>query len=179
MTLLNVYFHWKQNSFSDTWCQDNFIQLRAIKRALYIRRQLYNAMNRLSLDSISSICDEPFNTVAIENIQKVIGSTFYYNVARKIPDEKNKYRAFNSSMIVSLLPGSSLIKVEPEWVVYNELVETTKIYIKDVTPIKYEWLLQWIDGNDLFFFEQLNKKTKKDTKSKIKRNNNEVNMYIE
>ena len=40
LTLLCVYNAWKNNNFSSTWCFENFIQQRSLKRAQDIRKQM-------------------------------------------------------------------------------------------------------------------------------------------
>lgn len=159
LTLLNVYLEWKENQFTETWCEDNFIQYRIMTRALFIRRQLHNIMSRLNLELI---CIDSTREGSVEDLQKVICYCFSHNVAKKISgtDEKDGYRILSGSMKVSIHPSSSLAKSKPELVVFNELTEAGKVCIKDVTQIKNEWLSEWFDGNDLFYFEKLNKKKK-------------------
>lgn len=43
--------------------------------------------------------------------------------------------------VVAIHP-SSVIEHKPEWVVYHELVLTSKNYIRTVTEVKGEWLLE-------------------------------------
>lgn len=45
-------------------------------------------------------------------------------------------------MSVHLHPTSGLAEDMPRWVVYHELVATTKEYIRTVTEIRPEWLLE-------------------------------------
>lgn len=46
LTLLAVYNSWKNNKFSNTWCYDNFVQIRTLKRAQDVRKQLLGIMDR-------------------------------------------------------------------------------------------------------------------------------------
>jgi HrpA-like RNA helicase len=41
-----------------------------------------------------------------------------------------------------LLHPSSALDHKPEWVVYNEFVLTSKNYIRTVTEVRAEWLLE-------------------------------------
>ena len=43
--------------------------------------------------------------------------------------------------VVSLHPSCGLDK-QPEWVIFNEFVLTTRPYIRTVTEIRQEWLLE-------------------------------------
>lgn len=46
LTLLAVYNSWKNNKFSNAWCYDNFVQIRTLKRAQDVRKQLLGIMDR-------------------------------------------------------------------------------------------------------------------------------------
>lgn len=39
-------------------------------------------------------------------------------------------------------PSSLLFKLNPEWIVYHELVFTTKEYMRNVCEISADWLLE-------------------------------------
>ncbi|XP_076180769.1 ATP-dependent RNA helicase pea isoform X2 [Ptiloglossa arizonensis] len=40
LTLLAVYNSWRNNKFSNAWCYENFVQIRTLKRAQDVRKQL-------------------------------------------------------------------------------------------------------------------------------------------
>jgi HrpA-like RNA helicase len=46
LTLLSVYNSWKNNKFSNAWCYENFVQIRTLKRAQDVRKQLLGIMDR-------------------------------------------------------------------------------------------------------------------------------------
>jgi len=46
ITLLAVYNSWKNNKFSNAWCYENFVQMRTLKRAQDVRKQLLGIMDR-------------------------------------------------------------------------------------------------------------------------------------
>jgi len=43
---------------------------------------------------------------------------------------------------VHVHPNSCLFENQPKWVIYNELVFTTKEFMRDLIEIKPEWLLE-------------------------------------
>jgi pre-mRNA-splicing factor ATP-dependent RNA helicase DHX15/PRP43 len=45
------------------------------------------------------------------------------------------------NQVVSIHP-SSVLNRKPEWALYNEFVLTSKNYIRTVTDVRIEWLLQ-------------------------------------
>lgn len=40
LTFLAVYEGWKQSQYSISWCRDNYIQSRSLKRAQDVKRQI-------------------------------------------------------------------------------------------------------------------------------------------
>ena len=46
VTLLAVYNAWKNNKFSSPWCYENFVQIRTLKRAQDVRKQMVGIMDR-------------------------------------------------------------------------------------------------------------------------------------
>ena len=74
-------------------------------------------------------------------VQKAITSGFFRNAARKDPQEG--YRTVVDHQVVYIHPSSALFNRQPEWVVYHELVLTTKEYMREVTTIDPKWLTEF------------------------------------
>ncbi|XP_060659839.1 ATP-dependent RNA helicase DHX8 [Drosophila nasuta] len=134
LTLLAVYNSWKNNKFSNAWCYENFVQIRTLKRSQDVRKQLLGIMDRHKLDVVSA----GKNSV---RIQKAICSGFFRNAAKKDPQEG--YRTLVDSQVVYIHPSSALFNRQPEWVIYHELVQTTKEYMREVTTIDPKWLVEF------------------------------------
>lgn len=73
------------------------------------------------------------------NIRKALVSGFFMQVVHK--ERNSSYLTIKDNQPVFLHP-SSVLSHKPEWAIYNEFVLTTKNYIRTVTEIKPEWLLQ-------------------------------------
>ncbi|XP_035688059.1 ATP-dependent RNA helicase DHX8-like [Branchiostoma floridae] len=134
LTLLAVYNSWKNNKFSNAWCYENFVQARSLRRAQDIRKQMLGIMDRHKLDVVS--CGK--GTV---KVQKAICSGFFRNAAKKDPQEG--YRTLVDQQVVYIHPSSALFNRQPDWVVYHELVLTTKEYMREVTTIDPRWLVEF------------------------------------
>ncbi|KAF7634515.1 hypothetical protein Mgra_00006086 [Meloidogyne graminicola] len=132
-TLLAVYNAWKHHHFSPQWCFENFIQVRTLKRAQDIRKQLLSIMDRHKLEIKSAGRDT-------QRIQRAICSGFFRNAAKRDPQEG--YRTIVDGQTVYIHPSSSLFQNQPEWVVYHELVQTTKEYMREVTAVEPTWLIE-------------------------------------
>ncbi|GAA0173236.1 RNA helicase [Lithospermum erythrorhizon] len=133
LTLLAVYEAWKANNFSGPWCFNNFVQLRSLRRAQDVRKQLLSIMDKYKLDVCSAGRD-------FTKIRKAIAAGFFFHAARKDPQEG--YRTLVENQKVYIHPRSALFQRQPDWVIYHELVMTTKEYMCEVTVIDPKWLIE-------------------------------------
>ena len=93
-----------------------------MKRARDVRDQLEGLMERVEIELSSN----PNELVAI---RKAITSGYFYHAARL---SKGGYRTAKHQQVVHIHPNSSLFEEQPRWVVYYELVFTTKEYMRQV-----------------------------------------------
>ncbi|CAI9101453.1 OLC1v1038783C1 [Oldenlandia corymbosa var. corymbosa] len=133
IALLRVYNSWKETNFSTQWCYENYIQVRSMKRARDIRDQLEGLLERVEIEATSNEND-------LQSIQKAITSGFFPNSARMLAN--GSYRTVKDPQTVYMHPSSGLAEVHPRWLVYHELVLTTKEYMRQMTQLNPEWLVE-------------------------------------
>ncbi|KAL1825372.1 hypothetical protein ACET3Z_012150 [Daucus carota] len=133
LTLLAVYEAWKAKNFSGPWCFENFVQSRSLRRAQDVRKQLLSIMDRYKLDIVSAGKN-------YMKIRKAITAGFFFHAARKDPQEG--YRTLVENQPVYIHPSSALFQRQPDWVIYHELVMTTKEYMREVTVVDPKWLVE-------------------------------------
>ncbi|CAM6098163.1 unnamed protein product [Calypogeia fissa] len=133
IALLKVYDSWKETDFSTQWCYENYIQVRSMKRARDIRDQLAGLLERVEIEPLSNSEDH-------EAIKKSVTSGFFYHTARL--QKNGSYRTVKNPQTVTIHPSSGLSQVLPRWVVYHELVFTSKEYMRQVIEIKPDWLVE-------------------------------------
>ncbi|EEH49466.1 pre-mRNA-splicing factor ATP-dependent RNA helicase PRP43 [Paracoccidioides brasiliensis Pb18] len=141
LTLLNAYHAFKSPEAQANprqWCHDHFLSLRALQSADNVRQQLQRIMEREEIELVST----PFEDKKYyENIRRALVAGFFMQVAKKESQGKNLYRTVKDNNEPVLLHPSSVLGHEAEWVLYNEFVLTTKSYVRTVTAVKGEWLL--------------------------------------
>lgn len=115
------------------WCHSHFLNGRALKRGLDVYRQLRGYCEGLRLEVAS--CGDDFTP-----FRRCLAASFFLHAARRQPD--GTYRALASGQTVAIHPSSVLLGRKPECVVFNELVRTTRQYIRDVTRIDATWLAE-------------------------------------
>ncbi|KAI3447144.1 hypothetical protein Pfo_003809 [Paulownia fortunei] len=133
LTLLAVYEAWKAKNFSGPWCFENFVQSGSLRRAQDVRKQLLSIMDKYKLDVVSA--GKNFT-----KIRKAIAAGFFFHAARKDPQEG--YRTLVENQPVYIHPSSALFQRQPDWVIYHELVMTTKEYMREVAVIDPKWLVE-------------------------------------
>ncbi|GFY67400.1 ATP-dependent RNA helicase DHX33 [Trichonephila inaurata madagascariensis] len=130
--LLNIYKQYKKFKGNTGWCRDNYINSRNMKKAIAIRKQLNQLCGKIGISHCSSSC-----TI---KIRKCLASGLFMNVA--LLHEKNTYRLVEGNQEIKIHPSSSLFKTKNlSCVIYTELVQTSSIYMRNVTYIPEEMLL--------------------------------------
>jgi len=136
LTLLNAYHAFKKNADDKKWCYDNFLNHRSLKAADSVRTQLSRIMRRFNLPLVST----DFNSTDYYlNIRRGLVAGFFMQCAHL--ERTGHYLTVKDNQVVGLHP-STVLDNKPEWVLYNEFVLTSKNFIRTVTEIRPEWLLQ-------------------------------------
>jgi pre-mRNA-splicing factor ATP-dependent RNA helicase DHX16 len=104
-----------------------------MKRARDIRDQIVGLMDRCEVELRSNVGD-------LDSIRKAITSGFFYHTASL--QRNGSYKTVKSPQTVHIHPSSGLFEIMPRWVLYHELVLTSKPMMRVVTEIKPEWLVE-------------------------------------
>lgn len=139
LSLLNIWNEWVDADYSFVWAKENFLQQRSLTRARDVRDQLARLCDRVEVDASSST--GVGGASDITPVQKSLAAGFFPNSARLQRDGQT-YRQVKNGQIVYIHPSSVLMEVNPKWVLYHELVLTSKEYMRSVMPLKPEWLTE-------------------------------------
>lgn len=132
-TLLNIFEQWSEAGYSQQWCMENFVQFKSISRVRDIRDQLAQLCDRVEV-----IIESTPNEVV--PVQKAMTAGYFYNTARI--DKGGGYRTTKNNHTVYMHPSSGLIGMQPppRFILYYELVLTSKEYMRQCMPIEGSWL---------------------------------------
>ncbi|KAK3753320.1 hypothetical protein QZH41_015258 [Actinostola sp. cb2023] len=134
LTYLNVYQAFVKHKQSSRWCQENFLNYKGLKHAVKIREQLKKLLVHFHIPILS--CDGDADQVC-----RCIVTGFFANAARL--DATGSYRTIRDNHSLYIHPNSVLYAEEqPEWVVYHQILQTSKYYMRDVTKIEPSWLYE-------------------------------------
>lgn len=133
LTLLHVYSQWKVNGYSDSWSIRHFLHPKALRRAKEIRDQIHDIMEKQKMALIS--CGTDWDI-----IRKCICSGYYHQAAKV--KGIGEYINLRTSVTIQLHPTSALYGLGylPDYVVYHELILTSKEYMSCVTSVDPHWL---------------------------------------
>ncbi|CAG8695408.1 12228_t:CDS:10 [Funneliformis caledonium] len=134
ITLLNVF-----NAFitrgkkSARWCHQHCLNFRALSRALSIRQQLKKYLERF---------DVPIESCGNDTvkIRKCLSSGYFANAAKMQPN--GSFRTIRDNVELHIHPSSVLFTRNAPWVIFHEVVETTKAFMRELTIIDPAWLTE-------------------------------------
>uniref|UniRef100_G1DFR4 RNA helicase n=1 Tax=Capra hircus TaxID=9925 RepID=G1DFR4_CAPHI len=132
LVLLNVYTQWAESGYSSQWCYENFVQFRSMRRARDVREQLEGLLERVEVGL--SPCQGDYIRV-----RKAITPGYFSHTARWT---RSAYRTVKQQQTVFIHPNSSHFEEQPRWLLYHELVLTTKEFMRQVLEIESIWLLE-------------------------------------
>lgn len=134
-SLLNIWNQWVDSDFSYVWARENFLQQRSLTRARDVRDQLAKLCDRVEV-TITTV-----GTNDLVPVQKSLTAGFFPNAAR-LQRGGDSYRTVKNGMTTYLHPSSTLFEVNPKWLIFYELVLTSREYMRGNLPIQPEWLAE-------------------------------------
>ncbi|GAB5029941.1 pre-mrna-splicing factor atp-dependent rna helicase-like [Nannochloropsis oceanica] len=136
LTLLNAYHAYKQQGGNKDWCWENFINVRSMGSAENVRSQLERMLTRMEVPLVSPDFNSPDYYT---RIKKALTAGGYMQIAHL--QRTGQYLTVKDHQIVSIHP-SSVLDMKPPWVLYADFVLTSKNYIRTITAVECDWLLE-------------------------------------
>ena len=162
LTLLNIFYNYKESSNKGVFCKEHFLNDKALSKANDIYLQLLKYLKKIKLDELNENKEkleeekmdkinaflnlveknkniENTNEIKEELIIKCLLTGYSQNIARYNND--NIYSSIRGNMMCRLHPSSILIKKprlakEMKYIIYNEMIITSKKYLKCCTLVK-------------------------------------------
>ncbi|XP_061637908.1 probable ATP-dependent RNA helicase DHX40 isoform X3 [Phyllopteryx taeniolatus] len=138
-TLLSVFQQCKASERPSVWCKDNWIHWRALKSAFSVETQLRDILLRLQQRRDFPV--EKFDGNKNELFRRCLCTGYFTNVARRSVGKVFCTMDGHGSM-VHIHPSSSLFdkEMELDWILFHDMLVTSRVYIRTVCPIRYEWV---------------------------------------
>ncbi|SJL05479.1 related to PRP16-RNA-dependent ATPase [Armillaria ostoyae] len=135
LTLLNVFNQWKSHGYRDDWGMRHFLHPKLLRKAREVRVQLEDIMKFQKMELISAGTD-------FDIVRKAITAGYFHQAARV--KGIGEFVNIRSGLPTHLHPTSALygLGYTPTYVIYHELILTSKEYMTQVTSIDAYWLAE-------------------------------------
>uniref|UniRef100_A0AAX7VF37 Activating signal cointegrator 1 complex subunit 3 n=1 Tax=Astatotilapia calliptera TaxID=8154 RepID=A0AAX7VF37_ASTCA len=135
------------------FCENSGLRYKAMVEIRKLRGQLTNAVNAVCPEV--GVFVDPKMTPPTEHqvvcLRQIVLAGLGDHLARRAQGEdlvdpkwKNAYKTPLMDEPVFIHPNSALFKTLPEFVVYQEVMETSKMYMRGVSAVEAEWVPQFL-----------------------------------
>ncbi|KZS16763.1 putative ATP-dependent RNA Helicase DHX33 [Daphnia magna] len=131
MTLLNIFRAFRTAKQNRNWCFENFVNYRNLLYAVEVRKQLAELCERTNIPMKS--CNPQ-----TEPIRRCLLAGLFLSVAEY--QREGHYLTLGSRQTVTIHPSSVLFHTKPSCIVFTELIQTGKRYVRQVTLIDRDWI---------------------------------------
>jgi len=132
---------------TEKFCSENGLRHKGMVEIRKLRAQLTNSVNLVNVDAkvVLNPRMSPPSPVQCKALRQICLSGLGDHVARKSPagnspQLKNSYSCMSLDEPVFIHPSSALFEVLPEYVIYQEVVETSKLFMKGVIAVEPDWI---------------------------------------
>lgn len=142
LTLLNIFNRFLEIERKDrkSWCSRHSISYKSMTKVLQIRKQLKDRCKELRI-----LEEEVQGEDRTVEICKALISGLFFNTARR--QENRKYKMLSSGQEFQIHPSSVLSGKNAEFIVFSEIIQTNRIYSRQVTKIDPNWLTEVIPSS--------------------------------
>ncbi|XP_043574075.1 probable ATP-dependent RNA helicase DHX40 isoform X3 [Chiloscyllium plagiosum] len=139
VTLLNVFEKCRGSDSPASWCREHWIHWRAMKTAFNVETQLREILDKLKQKK--DFPSETFNGSRSELLRRCLCAGYFCNVARRSVG-KTFHTMDGHGSVVHIHPSSILFDQESQldWIIFHDVMATSKIYVRTLCPVRYEWV---------------------------------------
>ncbi|CAA2986277.1 probable pre-mRNA-splicing factor ATP-dependent RNA helicase DEAH4 isoform X1 [Olea europaea var. sylvestris] len=143
--LLQIFEIWHQTDYNIDWCKDNNLQVRGMMFVKDVRKQLSQIMQKIAKGSLDvKTSKRRKEGQDYRALRKALCSGYANQLAERMI-RHNGYRTLGfKSQVVQVHPSSVLKTDEegmlPNYVVYHELIATTRPYMRNVCAVEMAWV---------------------------------------
>lgn len=144
--LLQIYECWDEYNYDIDWCKDNNLQVRGMTFVKDVRRQLSQIMQKIARGSLDVEANgrRKESQQGYRKLRKALCIGFAGQLAERMIHH-NGYRTIGfKSQLVQVHPSSVLCPDDdglfPNYVVYHELIATSRPYMRNVCAVDMRWV---------------------------------------
>ncbi|XP_033747970.1 ATP-dependent RNA helicase DEAH12, chloroplastic-like [Pecten maximus] len=147
MTMLNVFREWSRQpeKARGPWCFDQSINGKAMKGIKEVAKEVLLTLKRELQTEVQFRFDDPDNVD--HKLIKPLLKIFRGNISHYLGHPKAGYVLVTKDQRVEVHPSSSLISLgnQPEWLVFDQVMKTSRDFAMNITPVSKEMVLDGIE----------------------------------
>ncbi|KAJ4301358.1 hypothetical protein N0V90_003450 [Kalmusia sp. IMI 367209] len=130
---------------SSQWCRENSLNYKAMLKAVSVRKQLRNYLDRMGIQEDTLGGSDVLRVGGldmVERVQRCLTTGFFAQAARMKTD--GSFVTVGGETVLWAHPSSIFFHRKADWVIYHEIQETKgKVYIRDLTSVEMDWLTEY------------------------------------
>ncbi|XVF85212.1 hypothetical protein PTKIN_Ptkin17bG0099900 [Pterospermum kingtungense] len=144
--LLQIYECWDENDYDIGWCKDYDLQVRGMTFVKEVRKQLCQIMQKIAKGSLDVRANH--NRKGHQNYRN-LRKALCIGYASQLAERMTHHNGFRTlgfkSQLVQVHPSSVLRPDDdglyPNYVVYHELIATSRPYMRNVCAVERQWVI--------------------------------------
>lgn len=149
---LRLFEAWMDAGKDRVWCKDMGLNGKSMSQACNVRKQIQRLIDRADSKKNSSTNRQHRKHLSrMDKVRLSLTRGFACRLAKRLRMH-NGYRTLTASSpaLGQIHPSSIQLKVDddgllPEWIIYHEVLATSKVFLKGVCPVEVEWLYDILD----------------------------------
>ncbi|KAI3720398.1 hypothetical protein L6452_21314 [Arctium lappa] len=141
--LLQIFELWDQTDYSIDWCKDNNLQVRGMLFVKDVRKQLSQIMQKIAKD-VKRKERRRDSQHDYRSLRKVLCVGYASQLAERMIHH-NGFRTLGFKCQLVQVHPSSVLRTDdegmlPNYVVYHELISTSRPYMRNVCEVEMQWV---------------------------------------
>jgi ATP-dependent helicase HrpA len=152
LTFLAVWkkvFQIEDETARKQFCDNNYLNFQSLEEAKLIYLQLLETLIDFGGQDFKMYLEVKDSMLKIENLQKVLTGKKVEGILKSVASGmiqnicyRNRYGNYSSQKAdrISIHPSSLFFNRQPQFIIATEIIETTKLFARNVTEINPDWL---------------------------------------
>ncbi|CAD8086612.1 unnamed protein product [Paramecium primaurelia] len=126
LTKANILRKYEETQNKKSFCKENNLNHKTLQKAISVKQQLKDYMKRIT--------KKEFEKEDYDKFKQVLSEALMFKHAVYSPSDQ-AYKLKQTNQLAYIHPESVLFNQKPKYVIYNEVILTKKVYLRDVTEI--------------------------------------------
>ncbi|CAD8097611.1 unnamed protein product [Paramecium sonneborni] len=126
LTKANILRKYEETQNKKSFCKENSLNHKTLQKAISVKQQLKDYMKRIT--------QKEFEKEDYDKFKQVLSESLMFKHAFYSPQDQ-AYKLKQTNQLAYIHPESVLFNQKPKYVIYNEVILTKKVYLRDVTEI--------------------------------------------